>query len=98
LTLSSLTLNPTSVGGGNSSTATVTLTAAAPSGGAVVALSSGNTSVATVQSSITVPAGNTSANFTVSTQRVFSNSNVVISATYAGTTKNATLTVTGRHH
>jgi hypothetical protein len=45
-----------------------------------------------------VPAGNTSANFTVSTQRVFSNTNVVISATYAGTTKNATLTVTGRHH
>jgi len=98
LTLSSLTLNPTSVGGGNSSTGTVTLTAAAPSGGAVVALSSGNTSVATVPSSITVPAGNTSANFTVSTQRVFSNTNVVISATYAGTTKNATLTVTGRHH
>jgi hypothetical protein len=45
-----------------------------------------------------VPAGNTSANFAVSTQRVSSNTNVVISATYAGTTQNATLTVTGRHH
>ena len=98
VTLSSLTLNPTTVSGGNSSTGTVTLTAAAPSGGVVVTLSSNNTSVATVPSSVTVPAGNTSANFAVSTQRVSSNTNVVISATYAGTTKNATLTVTGRHH
>lgn len=99
VTLSSLTLNPTSVSGGNSSTGTVTLTAAAPSGGAIVTLSSSNTSVATVPSSVTVAAGNVSANFTVSTQRVFSNTSVVISATYAATTKQATLTVTsGRNH
>jgi uncharacterized repeat protein (TIGR03803 family) len=98
VTLSSLTLNPTSVSGGNNSTGTVTLTGAAPSGGASVTLSSSNTSVATVPSSVTVPAGQTSASFTVKTQRVSSNTNVVISATYNGTTKQATLTVTsGRH-
>ena len=97
-TLSSLTLNPTRVSGGNNSTGTVTLTAAAPSGGAVVTLSSRNTSVATVPSSVTVQAGTTSASFTVSTQRVSSNTNVVISAGYAGTTKNKTLTVTSGHH
>jgi uncharacterized repeat protein (TIGR03803 family) len=96
--LSSLSLNPTSVSGGNSSTGTVTLSAAAPSGGATVTLSSSNTSVATVPSSVTVQAGQTSASFSVRTQRVSSNANVVISATYAGTTKTATLTVTsGRH-
>lgn len=98
VTLSSLTLNPTSVSGGNSSTGTVTLSSSAPSGGLVVTLSSSNTSVATVPSSVTVAAGSTSASFTVRTQSVSSNTNVVISAVYAGTTKNATLTVTGRHH
>jgi uncharacterized repeat protein (TIGR03803 family) len=98
VTLSSLTLNPTSVSGGNNSTGTVTLTGAAPSGGASVSLSSSNTSVATVPSSVTVQAAQTSATFTVRTQRVFSNTNATISATYNGTTKNATLTVTpGRH-
>ena len=98
VTLSSLTLNPTSVSGGNNSTGTVTLTGAAPSGGASVTLSSSNTSVATVPSSVTVQAGQTSASFTVRTQRVSSNTNVTISATYAGTNKTATLTVTGRNH
>jgi uncharacterized repeat protein (TIGR03803 family) len=98
VTLSSLTLNPIRVSGGNKSTGTVTLTAAAPSGGAVVTLSSSNTSVATVPSSITVQTGKTSAGFTVSTRRVFSSTNVVISATYAGRTKNKTLTVISGGH
>jgi hypothetical protein len=96
--LTSLTLNPTSVKGGDSSTGSVTLSAAAPSGGGVVTLTSSKTSVATVPSSVTVPAGKTSANFTVSTQRVSSNTDVVISGTYAGGSKSATLTATGRSH
>ncbi len=94
VSLSALSLSPTSVSGGNSSTGTVTLSAAAPSGGATVSLSSSNTSVATVPSSVTVQAGQTRTSFTVRTQRVSSNTSVVISATYAGTTKTATLTVT----
>src|SRR5207247_2929161 len=55
--LSSLALNPTSVVGGNTSQGTVSLSSAAPSGGAVVSLTSDNTAIATVPSSITVPAG-----------------------------------------
>jgi len=99
VSLSSLTLNPTSVSGGSSSTGTVTLSGSAPSGGAVITLTSGNTSVATVPSTVTVSAGQTSASFTVSTQRVSSNTNVTISATYAGPTQSVTLAVTsGRHH
>jgi len=46
LSLSSLSLNPTSVTGGNSSTGTVTLSGPAPAGGAQVTLSSSNTTVA----------------------------------------------------
>ena len=93
-TVSSLTLNPTSVTGGSSSTGTVTLSASAPSGGTVVALSSSNTSVATVPSSVTVAAGKTSATFTVSTQSVTTTTSAVISATLGSSSKQATLTIT----
>ncbi|MPZ74576.1 MAG: hypothetical protein GEU74_15380 [Nitriliruptorales bacterium] len=92
--LSSLSLSPTSVTSGDPSAGTVTLTAAAPSGGASVALSSSNTSAATVPASVTVPAGSTSATFTVSTGSVNSDASSTISATYGGTTRSATLTVT----
>jgi trimeric autotransporter adhesin len=92
--LSSLTLNPTSVTGGNNSQGTVTLTSAAPSGGAVVSLSSGNTAIATVPASVTVAAGATSASFAVTTVSVTANTPVTLSATYSSVTKTATLTVT----
>jgi uncharacterized repeat protein (TIGR03803 family) len=91
--LSSLVLNPASVRGGDSSTGTVTLSAAAPSNGARVTLASSNTSVATVPSSVTVQAGRTSASFSVRTQNVSSQKVVTISGTFAGVTKSAGLTV-----
>jgi hypothetical protein len=92
--LSSISVNPTSVTGGNSSTGTVTLSGPAPTGGAQVALSSSNTAVATVPSSVTVAAGTTSASFTVSTTAVAASATVTISASYAGATASASLTVT----
>jgi len=92
-TLSSVSLNPTSVTGGNSSTGTVTLSGAAPTGGVTVALSSSN-GAASVPSSVTVAAGATSATFTVSTSAVASSTTVTISATYSGATRSASLTVT----
>ena len=94
VTLSSLTLSPTVVRGGSPSTGTVQLTGAAPTGGAVVALKSSNPSVASVPSSVIVPAGKLNAAFTIRTARVFSTRTATISATYAGTTKTALLTVT----
>ena len=94
VTLSSLSLNPTAVTGGTqSSTGTVTLSAAAPSGGAVVSLSSSNTGAARVPASVTVAAGATSATFTVATSAVTASTAATISASYGGTTKTATLTV-----
>jgi hypothetical protein len=91
--LSSVSVNPTSVVGGNASSGTATLTAAAPSGGAVVSLSSSNTAVATVPASVTIAAGATSANFTVTTSSVTASTSVTIGGTYNGTTRSTTLTV-----
>lgn len=92
-TLSSLTLKPTSVTGGATATGTVTLSSAAPSGGALVTLSSSNTAVATVPGSVLVSAGTITKSFTVTTQTVSASTGVTISATYGGTTKTATETV-----
>ncbi|OLC79817.1 MAG: hypothetical protein AUH72_13405 [Acidobacteria bacterium 13_1_40CM_4_65_8] len=75
----SVALNPSRVTGGGSSTGTVTLKSAAPAGGAVVELFSSNTSAATVPVSVTVPAGATSAAFSVSTAAVSADTSVPIS-------------------
>lgn len=91
--LSSVTLNPTSVTGGTLSTGTITLTSAAPSGGAKVSLASSGTS-ATVPASVTVGAGNTTATFTVSTKSVSSAVSVTITASYNGGSKTTALSIT----
>ncbi|HEX5601691.1 MAG TPA: hypothetical protein VFX63_04035, partial [Pyrinomonadaceae bacterium] len=92
--LSAVSVSPSSVVGGNNSTGTVTLTSAAPSGGAVVSLSSANSSVAAVPASVTVAAGASSVTFGVTTSAVTTNTSVVITATYAGVSRTTTLTVT----
>ena len=91
--LASVSLNPATVVGGGSSTGTVTLSAPAPAGGAVVSLSSGNTAVATVPASVTVPASAISATFTTNTSAVSSATQVNISGSYNGGGAHATLTV-----
>jgi subtilase family protein len=93
-TLSSIALNPSSVNGGSSSTGTVALSLPAPSGGAVVSLSSDNTAAATVPASVTVAYGATSATFTVSTSAATASTPLTITASYGGGTKTASLTVT----
>lgn len=92
-TLSRVTVSPTSVVGGASSTGTVTLSAAAPSGGAVVSLSD-NSVAATVPASVTVPAGSTSRTFAVTTSAVSATTTVTITGSFGGTTASAALTVT----
>src|SRR2546428_1912076 len=83
ISLSSLTVNPTSVNGGIPSIGTVVLSSAAPVGGAQVVLSSNNPA-AGVPSDVTVPAGSNSANFTVSTAPVSAPTVATISASYCG--------------
>ena len=93
--LSTLTLSPASVKGGESSTGTVTLNGAAPSGGTVVNLKSSNKAVATVPASVTVEAGKTSQTFVVSTSSLGRFPTfTTISASADGITKTAKLTVT----
>jgi hypothetical protein len=91
--LSSLTVTPTSVTGGQSANGTITLSAAAPTGGAAVNLSSASPAV-TVPSSVTVPAGASSVSFVVTSAAVSSTTAGNITASYGGISKSATLTVT----
>jgi len=97
LAISTLSLNPaTVVGGGVNSTATVTLNGPAPSTGASVTLASANTSAATVQSptTVSIPAGSTSATFTVTSLAVTSSMTSVITATLSGSSTSAQATLT----
>lgn len=70
LVVSSVTLTPSTINSGGIATGTVTLSGAAPAGGASVQLSTGDVTVATVPPSVTVAAGATSATFTVAAQNV----------------------------
>jgi hypothetical protein len=92
--LSSLSLDAVSVTGGTVSTARAMLGAAAPAGGALVTLSSSNPSVAAVPGSVMVPAGATSASFTVTTNSVTTSTSVTMSATSGGSTREVQLLVT----
>jgi len=89
-----LTLSPwTMIGPGVSTTATVTLNQAAPAGGAAVALTSSDPKAAKVPSSVTVPAGQTSATFQVQGSGVAAQTVVTLPAVFNGGTARTTVTV-----
>src|SRR5207248_1379552 len=85
-----VSVTPTAVTGGTGSTGTVAMCAAAPAGGAVIALTATNTSGFTVPASVTVPVGATTAQFTVGTY--WFPATTTITATYNGVAKAAVLT------
>ena len=91
--LSSLTVSPTTVAGGQSANGTVTLTGPAPSGGLTVNLSSSSAS-ATAPASVFVAVGTTSAPFTIATTAVSASTSATFTAAYGGVTKQASLTIT----
>jgi len=70
--LSSITISPYDVNGGSAGLGTATISEPAGTGGQVVTLSSNYPSVASVPATVTIPAGATSANFTVTTYGVSS--------------------------
>jgi subtilase family serine protease len=90
----SVTLTPSTVAGGNSSTGTVLLSGPAPAGGSVVTLASSLTSSATVPASLSIPAGTTSGTFTVTTLAQTTTRTATISASLNGLSASAVLTVT----
>jgi len=91
--LSAVSMNPTSVVGGNPSTGTVTLTGPAPTGGITVGLQSNNVAV-TVPANVTVLANTSSITFQATTTAVTSSTPVTITASYGAASPTATLTVT----
>lgn len=88
-----LSVSPQSIQGQGQPQATITLASAAPTGGAIVQLSSDNTTVARVPASVLVQQGSRSASFLIDTSTVVAATTVKITATYAGTTLTGTLTV-----
>jgi hypothetical protein len=90
--LQSMTISPVSVAGGTNATGTVFLSSPSPSGGISVTLATSNSSAAQVPGIVNVPAGLTSANFTVTTFVVSANTSVTVTAFY-DTTRSANLTV-----
>lgn len=90
--LSAVSASPNPVTGGQAATGTVTLTSAAPSGGAQVALSSAS-SAFSVPASVSVAQGASSATFPIATVASGTAASGTLSATYAGVTRTSTVTV-----
>lgn len=94
-TLSSYTVSPSTVSAGTTATGTITLPAPAGTDGVVVSLFTRIPASASVPSSVTVPAGATSASFPISTFAGFPNSttSVLLTATNANTTVSSSINV-----
>ncbi len=90
--LSSVTCDPSTVTAGDTTTCTVLLTVAVPTGLTTVSLSSSDQVNFPVPSSVVVPAGTTSVSFTVTVGNVSATEDVTITATL--TTSVGTLTST----
>ena len=91
-TISSHRCAPATVLGGSSSTCTVTLSGAAPTGGSVVSLSSINSAV-TVPASLTIPGGVASATFSASTIPVAVSQSAAVTASFSGASQTALVAV-----
>ena len=93
--LAAVTVTPTSVAGLTTATATVTLSAPAPAGGAAVFVTHNSLAISQdlLGINVTVPAGATSATFTVATYKVSVPMVAGLRATYGGVTQTAMLTV-----
>ena len=92
---SSVSFTPTSVVGGNSTTAKVTFAIAVPADTTVqLTVTAGQAAVASMQASVVVPAGSTSATWAIATNGVSVNTAVQITAAANGGSRAASFTVT----
>ena len=92
-TLLAITTNVSAATGGVAVMGTVTLSRAAPTGGAVVSLTASSTDAGTVPACVTVPAGSTTATFTITTRTVKVTTTLSVTGTYLGVSRTATITV-----
>jgi len=91
--VTSVTFTDSSVFGGSSVLGTVTINRPAATGVTVVSLSSSNPALAATPSTVTIPAGLRSANFTVNTTPVSTTTAVAITGSLNGTSQSANLMV-----
>jgi hypothetical protein len=90
----SIKLSPDTVLGGTAFvTGTITLSAAAPTNGLAVTVTSSNASIATVPTPVTVAAGTTKQTFEMLTQPVADETSVTISASYGTSSASAVLAI-----
>ncbi len=90
--ITTLTLNPSSILSGASSTGTVNIAYPAPVGGWLINLSAGNSHVK-VPASVTIPSGSTSATFTITTTQPTASFSSLITGTDSVRSTSATLQV-----
>jgi len=93
VTLSGVSVKPTSVTSQASATGTVTIASPAPAGGVAVELWTTGV-VAFVPTGVTIAAGSTTATFTITTNYTTSTLLDTVTAYYNGATKTAGITVT----
>lgn len=91
--IQSLSFNPTSVIGGTSSTGTITITRSAPAGGITISLGVQQGGPASVPATVVIPAGQTSATFSVTTSPVSAAASSTVTASYQGSSKSASIVV-----
>jgi uncharacterized protein (TIGR03790 family) len=91
--LGTLELSPSKLHGSSSASGIVTLRRAAPASGITVTLSTSNPAAASVEAQIQVPEGQSKVTFQITTGRVAAETSSVITASYAGVARKATLTV-----
>ena len=92
-TIATFTISPDTVNGGTPATGTVTLPAVAPAGGTVITLGTTLPTAVAPPASVTVPAGTTSASFTITTFPV-DRTTAELFATNGATTLDAPLGIT----
>lgn len=91
--LKSISLSPTSLAGGMTSTGTVTISAAAPTGGVTINLTNSNPLIASVPATVTVLQGQTTGTFTVTANSVTTVGTATIGGFMGGQSASANLTV-----
>ncbi len=93
-TLTSLTINPSTIISGSSSTVTVMLNGPAPQNGAQVGLTSTNNSAFPIPSSLIIPAGGTTGSISVQAGTVSASTTVTVTANYNSSAVSGVVTVT----
>ncbi len=91
--LAAVSTNPPRVRGGSPTSGSVLLHRAAPAAGIAIKLSASDPAIVSLPAEIKVPAGQKTATFPITTRAAVAQSSNTITASYAGVSRTATLTV-----